>query len=185
MSTEPTLPGLPETAAEYGPIDHLAGLFFEPGAVFRGLRRKPDYALPIFLFLLSGVLTYLTTTKLDFTAMLTPEQLEQMAKVPRATIAVSGTVTALLMLVAGWFLRSAVFLGVGKALGGEGKFGPVLSAQGYVLVPQFLGSLATAIVVFYTGRQIPLALSIYLPPAQQGTPRGTARAGPARSCLAT
>ena len=172
MSAEPPLSQPMPEQPSYGLLDRLAGLFYEPGKVFRSLRERPDYVFPVVLILLTGFLTLLISLKLDYAAILPPEQAEQVLKTPRTVLAVISTLTALITIIAGWFLRTAIFLGLGKAAGGEGRFGSLLSAQGYVIVPEFLGSLLVAIAAVYTGRQIPMALSAILPLAKQGTPLG-------------
>ena len=172
MSTEPTEIGQPAAETQYGMLDRLAGLFYEPGRVFRSLRGRPDYVLPVILVLLTGILTLIAAMKLDYAAILPPDQAEQVAKVPPLFLAITSTLSVLAVTAVGWLLRTAVFIGLGKAIGGEGKFGPLLSVQGYVMVPQFLGVLLEAIAAVYTGRQIPMALSAILPLAKQGTTLG-------------
>lgn len=155
-----------------GLLDRVAGLFYEPGAVFRSLVRKPDYMLPIVLIVLGAGISCLATLRGDLTAALSPAQAEAIAKIPRARLAALATASYALTISLGWFVRSLAFAALGKAVGGEGKFSRVLSAQGYVMIPQFLGGLLSTVLLLGLGRPVALGLNDLLPLARWRTPLG-------------
>ena len=172
MSIEP--PGISQTTGkpEMSFLDRIAGLFYEPAMVFRSLCRRPDYVLPAILILLASAMSFVAALRLDLSSILTPDRLEAAAKVPRITMAVSSAVSVVVMMSLGWVLRSLVFVGLGKAMGGEGRFAPSFSAQGYVMIAQFIGILLSTVVLLNVGRPVPLALSYFLPAAKLRTPLG-------------
>ncbi|MGE5550668.1 MAG: YIP1 family protein [Bacteroidota bacterium] len=159
-------------AAEMGFLDRLAGLFYEPGNVFRSLSRRPDYVFPIILIVLAAALSLLTASRIDYTATLTPEQAEAIAKVPRWTLAASSAVSALIVTAISWIVRSVAFMALGKAVGGEGRFGSFLATQGFVMVPQFLNVLLVAVFAAATGKPYSLSLAYFLSATAQSTPVG-------------
>lgn len=157
---------------EMGFLDRVAGLFYEPANVFRSLCRRPDYVFPLILVVLSAALALLIALRIDYTAALTPEQAEAVAKIPRWTLAVTSAVSVLIMTTLGWIIRSVIFMALGKAVGGEGRFGPSLSTQGFVMAPLFLNNLLVAVFSVAKGKTVALSLAYFLSSTAQSGPIG-------------
>ena len=172
MSVEPTRTSQETVSAPMSLLDRVAGMFYEPAAVFRSLRERPDFILPVILILCAGIVTFIATMRGNLTATLTPEQAEAIAKIPRLQLALSGAIGSVVMVAFGWVIRSLVFMLLGKATGGMGGYGPVLSSQGYVMLPQFLGTLIGVILMLGLGRPVTLSLADFLSLAKLRAPLG-------------
>ncbi|HEX7151804.1 MAG TPA: Yip1 family protein [Thermoanaerobaculia bacterium] len=148
-------------------MQRLAGVLFAPAQTFADIVRRPDILVPLLLVALITIgASLLIAPKMDIESFLreTYANSPQMKNAKEADIdnavKMMTTVTKITtylspilgigMLVA----IAAVFLGIFRALGGEGTFMQYLSVTLYAWVPQLLKSIIIVIIVYARGEMI-------------------------------
>jgi hypothetical protein len=157
---EPVLP-----ARKLNAFERIAGVLFSPGETFDDIARRPDFVVPLVLFVLLGFLsTAIVLPRFDYPS-LEAQQARQMRKknpnvtdadierISRFTKASTKVVAWIIpVVIVCWYALVAGVLLLGfRLFGGEGRYAQAFSATLYAWIPLMLFSIISGIVTFAQG----------------------------------
>lgn len=159
-----TLDAAPQAPAK-NPFQRMAGALFAPAETFADIARKPDFLVPLIVFVLIGYATSIfTVPRLNLDAMLEQQHEAMRAKNPqltdkdfesmdRFTIAITkfmswiGPLLGIALLAA----LAAIFYLAFRLMGGEGTFPQAFSATLYAWMPMVIFSIVMTVVIVARG----------------------------------
>jgi len=141
------------------PIQRIIGVFASPAKTFESIARRPDWVVPLLIFLVVAIGSgWIMTSRVDFhdlarqafesnprAADMTPEQQGRMIGITATTMKVFNYLSPLLTIIGLLIIAGVCLLGV-RAMGGEGNFAQAWSASIYGLYPRLLKSIIATIV---------------------------------------
>ncbi len=153
--TDFTPPTPPEQTNSF---ERIAGVFFDPGATFASIVRKPDFVVPIgliaFFAVIGGVLAGL---RIDTAALMrealqnnprmSPEMIEKQAKFMGGFMKVAFFCAPFFSIISLVIIAGIVFAAF-KVFGGDGEFPQALSITAYAWMPMMIkGVLGTVLLL--------------------------------------
>ena len=149
----------PESVSGFG---RLIGVLFSPDATFASIARKPDWVVPLVLYLVVGIFGGIVfAQKVDFLSAAraqmeaqgkaSPEQIDRALNIQKYVTKIVSYASPLFTLI--FFVVGAALLMLAyRVMGGEGEFGHYFSVFLYAWVPRFIQScILTAIIAFRSG----------------------------------
>jgi hypothetical protein len=158
-------PGEPLSAAPAGAppptkesaLARLVGVLFSPDETFASIARKPDWAVPLLLFMAISLLSgFVFAHHVDFIApareqmeaqgKLTPDQINSQLKIAGAIAKVIAYCSPIVSVII-FMIVAAILMLAYRMMGGEGDFRHYLSVTLYGWVPQIIQVLIMAIIL--------------------------------------
>jgi hypothetical protein len=162
MSMEPEQPaseGTPPVAAQThsNSFGRLIGVLFSPNETFAAIARKPDWVVPLLLFMAVALFNgYVFAHHVDFVSAartqmehqgkMSADQIDRALKVT-AAIAKVVAYCAPIMTVIVFVIVAAILMVAFRMMGGEGEFKSYFSVTLYGWFPQILQALIMTIIL--------------------------------------
>lgn len=142
-------------------FQRMAGVLFAPAETFADIARRPDFVVPLILFIILGYLSMAVSfSHIDFDATVAQQmeqvkkqnpnmseaQLEQMSAFPKAIMKVMQFIGPLLGAI-WWALLALILFGAFRIMGGDLGFMQAFSATLYAWIPMVLLSIVSTIVI--------------------------------------
>lgn len=147
-----------------GPLERVLGLLRKPEEVFKELKERPDFTLPI-LFILLTVLSSLYTT--EYSQEIMRLYFPQMPSIETTSPGLLGVITGTIVTLFLWVLKTLLYYGMAILLGGDGPFKGILSIIGYTHLATLLQNLLATTTLLLWGTPITIGPGQLLPISQQ------------------
>ncbi|MFQ5891186.1 MAG: Yip1 family protein [Candidatus Methanofastidiosia archaeon] len=146
-------------------IHRMIGIIVKPTKTFEYLNEKPDFFVPILLYIftvfLASILILLMPEKFNFPGFLLNS---------KAMLFFIMIVGGMIYLILSWFLKSITLLILARLIGQKGNFRSILSIVGYTYMPEFIGGIISSIYAILTNRiNLVEGLAKILPPEEYGS----------------
>lgn len=159
---QPETPHTPPTEPQgpTNPFSRLVGVLLSPGETFESIARRPDWLVPLILWVLIAVVaTVVLTPKLDYEPMyrsllerqsqLSEQQREEQldTMLERAETGRKwGTYAPVVTVPIMFLILGAIFWGALRAFGADNSFKQSFSVSIYAFAPQFIKSIITTAI---------------------------------------
>lgn len=148
--TVPPPPAVPQPAPEKSSgFGRLIGVLFSPDQTFASIARRPDFVVPLVLFLLFGIVGAIVfAQKADFVSAaraqmeerhMSQDQMDRALKI-QGSIAKVFTYASPIFTIIFFLAAAAILMLAYRVMGGEGEFLHYFSVFLYSWVPRFLQS---------------------------------------------
>lgn len=148
--TVPPPPAVPEPAPEKSSgFGRLIGVLFSPDQTFASIARRPDWVVPLVLYILFGIVGAIVfAQKADFVSAsraqmeerhMSQDQMDRALKI-QASIAKVFTYASPIFTLIFFLAAAAILMLAYRVMGGEGEFLHYFSVFLYAWVPRFLQS---------------------------------------------
>lgn len=161
MTTDGTVPpppaGIPDPVPEPSSgFGRLIGVLFSPDATFASIARRPDWVVPLVLYLLFGIFGAIVfAQKADFVSAaraqmeerhMSQDQMDRALKL-QGSIAKVFTYASPIFTIVFFLAAAAILMLAYRVMGGEGEFLHYFSVFLYAWVPRFIQSCILTIVM--------------------------------------
>jgi hypothetical protein len=147
----------PAPPASEGSFARLGGVLFSPDETFESIARKPDWLVPLLLFMALSLFSgYVFAHHVDFAApareqmeaqgKLTSDQIEAQSKVIGSIAKVAAYCSPVISVVMFVIVASLLMLAY-RMMAGEGDFKQYFSVTLYAWLPQIIQALIMAIIL--------------------------------------
>jgi len=163
--TAPAPAPAPAIEPKPNPFARMIGVLFSPDPTFGSIARRPDWVVPLMLFIVVGYIsTALILPRMDWGAIaamqeeqikaknpnMSQDDLDRMSRMSAAAGKVFGWIAPLMGVI--WYLIVALVLWLAfRLFGGEGTFKQAWSTTLYAWVPLFINGIILTIVAVLRG----------------------------------
>jgi hypothetical protein len=157
----------PATPPAESGFARLAGALFSPDETFASIARRPDWLVPLLLYvLLSAAGGFAVARHVDFVTTMreqieersqgrmTSDQIDQQVKISASIAKVFAYCVPVVSIIV-FVIVAAIMMLIYRMLGGEGTFGQYWSVTLYAWVPRVIQSVIVTIILFV--RSTPVA----------------------------